>query len=367
MKQITKKRLLIPLIGIILLSMAYPTIGFENDFVDSPMFSFFDDVYDGFTNIWDLDEVDGASSDSSQGSFQINAGPGDVTGVDFQTDVYVTDDALDPDASTYQRLNFTASMPSGFIDVDNITIWIFDDSTHATTYNSSAPDGLLLVEFTWINSTDVWSVADQGSCTEWTVDTSGSDDPGTGSSDTTFELSMRFRIGRAARADTTDWNASIHVFDGDTPAEVGLGSETTLVTMNENFDTSLSISTFTWGTTVQPSSDNNTHQAMTLTIYANTQWEITLSASNFTASAQSDVDPEVNNILLWDQDGSGGGTSKLIRNTTAPMLGTWDDQGAMSDDSGMGRDCHFWLNPLTVFAAGVTWYVTVTATTQSNT
>lgn len=332
------KRLLIPSIGIILLLMLIPLVG-----------------------------VNAASSDTSQGSFQINAGPDDVTGVDFQTNVYVTDEALDPDASTYQRLNFTVTMASGIGDVSNITIWIFDDSAHNADYNSTAVTGYDLVEFTWINSTDVWSVADQGSCTEWSVDTAGSDDPGTDASETTFEFSMRFQISRAARADTTDWNASVHVFDGDDPAEVGLGSESTLVTMNENYDTTFSIPSFSWGSTIQPNSVNNTHQSMTLTIYANAQWEVTLSASNFTAAAQTDVDPEVNDIIVWDVDGSQNGISKDIRNTTAVMLDTWDNQAPPTDDTGIGRDVHIFLNPAALFIGGVTWYVTITATSQADT
>lgn len=311
-------------------------------------------------------EVMSATFDTSVGTWAMNATP-TVSGVDFQTDAYSSDEALDPDASTYQRLNFTVGSAAGISDVLNITIWIYDASTHSANYNTTAEDGIFLTQFLWVEATDTWTVNDQGSMSNWAVDSSNSDDPGSSSSETSSEFSMRFQISQVARADT-DWNATVHVYDDDSPTpEIAYAGESTLVTMNNYFNLSFSTSTFTWGTDIQPSSTNNTHDALTLTVLANAQWEIKMSSSNATAAAQTDVTPESNDFLIWDDnDGVSGGISQVVRNTTAVLLGTWDNQAAMNDESGLARNVYIFLNPGALFVVGVTWSVTITCTVQAN-
>jgi len=303
----------------------------------------------------------------SDGSFTLNSAP-DVADVDFQTDAYVTDEALDPDAVTYQRLNFTLTSSAGLDDILNATIYIFEDSTHGATYNTSAPDGLLLVEYMWTEATNTFTVVDQGALSEWSIDSATSDKPADTSLVTTYEFSMRFQISRAARAATTDWNASVHVYDDDGSPEMDIDSEPTLVTMNSYFELEFSSSTFTWGSDVQPSSVNNSITAgVTITVYANAQWEITLSATDFNATAESDVDIEANDIVSWDHDGSAGGDSLWIRNTPATMVDTWDNQAPMSTESGFNRDFYVYLSPGVFFVVGKEWQFAVTATCQADT
>ena len=310
--------------------------------------------------------VQAATERSSTGSFTLNATPS-VSGVDFQDDSYVTDTALDP-ATVWQRLNFTVSSSAGMSDIKNVTIWIFDDSTHGADYNTTAVDGIFIAEFLWVEATDTWSVSDQGSMTEWAVDNANSDDPGSASSDTSFEFSMRFNISQVARADTTDWNATVHVYDDDTTPEVGYASETGLVTMNNYFGITISAATFSWGSAVQPNSINSTHGTLSITVYANAQWELRISASNFTASAETDITPETNDIIIWDEDGSAGGTSQWVRNTTAtlPTGSTWDNQAAMSDENGLNRNVYILLNPGSLFTVGKQWSVIITIYVQAN-
>lgn len=299
-----------------------------------------------------------ATEDSSTGSFTIDTIP-TVSGVDFQDDSYTPISALTPDASTYHRVNFTIASSSGISDILNATIYIFDDSTHSANYDSAAEDGLLLTSFMWTESSDVWSVVDQGSMTGWDVDTSNSDDPGAAAADTSYEFSMRFLISKGARADTSDWNCTVHVFDDDDDTDSA--AEATLVTMSQHFEIVFDSPTFSWGNAIQPSSVNNTHGALVITVLANDDWKIQLNATDFSASAESDVDIEAQNILAWDEDGSNGGSSMWVRNTLADALGTWTGQSPMTTESGFNKNAYFFLSPGTYFVAGKEWSVTVTA------
>jgi len=313
--------------------------------------------------------VQAATEKEAGGTFTLNAQP-TVTGVDYQTDAYVTDEALDP-VTVWQRLNFTVSTSGTMENIHNVTIWLFDDSIHGADYNDTSVDGINLVEFSWLESTDTWTCDDQGAMSDWEVDDATSDDPGTAGVETTFDFSMRFNISMVCLAAAGDWNASVHAFDDDAgTAEVGYGSEDTLVTINSFFAITISTHSFTWGGAVQPSSDNNTHGALTVTVYANAVWELELSAIDFNATAESDVDVEANDILVWDSDGTPGdatGLSEWVRNTPAVMTDDWDAQAAMSDESGMGRDIHIFLNPGALFVVGKEWTTTITITVQADT
>lgn len=306
-----------------------------------------------------------ANSDTSEGSFQIDSEPS-ISGVDFQTDAYVTTPTLTPDGSTYFRVNYTATHSATFDDILNCTLYIYDDSTHGADYDSASPDGIFLTVFQWIEATDVWSVTSQGSMSQWTVDTSGSDDPGAASSETQFEFSMRFQISPVARYDT-DWNVSVHIFDDDD--DEGYDAESALVTMNQQFDLSFSAAYFTWGSQIQDNSVNNsiTPDTLAVTVYANDNWELKIKATDFTDNnGNPDVDIDLNNIIAQDNDGTQGGASLWIRSTDTIGKGDWDDQSPMSTESGLSRDVHIFLSPGVLFAGGVEWNTTVTITVQAN-
>lgn len=310
--------------------------------------------------------VDGATDVSSTGSFTLNAQP-TVSDVDFNDDGYGSATSLTPN-TIFMRLNFTIGSSATLANIQNVTIWIFDDSTHGANYNTTAVDGILIAEFRWNESDDLWSVTDQGSMSEWAVDSAGSIDPGSSSSQTSYEMSMRFNISMVARADTNDWNASVHIYDDDN--EWTWASEAGLLTMNDYFALSFSDSEFSWGSDVQPGSDNNTITAgRTVTFFANTNWEAQINATDFNATGESDVDIEANDILIWDDDNSNGGYSLDVRNTiaTMPTGSTWDNQAAMSDESGIVRNFYPFLNPGALFIAGMQWNTSITIWVQANT
>lgn len=321
----------------------------------------------GMMMLFALPSVMAATDDTAQGSFTLNATPS-VADVDFQTDAFSPTSTLDPDGSTYFRLNFTLTSAGSLDDILNVTAWIFDNSVYGANYNTSSTDGLQLVRILWVEDSDTWSIS-QGSFTQWTIDASSNDPGANPTGITTYEFSARFQISRAARYDT-DWNATVHVYDDDTPtAEVGYGAETALVTMNQNFEITYSAATFSWGTDVQPNSVNNTHGGLTLSIYANAAWELRINATDFNATAQSDVDIEAQNILALDFDGSTGGLSMWVRNSiaTASTGSDWDAQSAMSTETQLTRSgWQYFLSTGTYFVVGSTWSTWVTVWIQAD-
>lgn len=308
-----------------------------------------------------------ATNDSSTGSFLLNATPA-VSLVDFVDSVSAPTSTLTPDDTAIFAVAFRIDHAAGMTDILNATIYIYDDSTHGSDYDSAAADGVLLTTILWTEADDTWAI-DQGSCTEWTMQTPV--DPGTGSGSTQEDFEARFDISRAARADTSDWNTTVHVFDDDGTPEESIDTESALVTMSNNFEITFSSGTFSWGT-LEPETTDNTHGALTLSVYANAQWELTIQGTDFTASAESDVDIEAQNIIKVDDDGSAGGSQQWIRNTqtivTTPAA--WDNQAPLSDDtSDITVTCYFLLDTGTFFNAGIgkTWSITVQVDIQANT
>jgi len=290
-----------------------------------------------------------ADNDSAEGWFMIDSTPA-ASGVDFQDDAYSPVSAIDPGTAVWWRLNFTIQHDATMADILNVTIWIFDDSVHGAAYNTTAEDGLQLVQFLWIEATSTWTVSDQGAFTEWAIDDGNSDDP-TGT-ETTFDFSMRFRASRAARYDT-DWNATVHVYDDDD--DYDFSAETALITMNQYFELTASVSTFTWGSDVQQNAVNDTHDALSINVWANDAWEIRINATDFNDSVATWVDIEAQNIVVLDADGNFDGTdNQWIRNTIATVtsIASWDGQSAMSTEAGMNRGVFIGLNPAAYFQFG---------------
>ncbi len=349
---------------ILLMGLTVVNMNDETTF-DGMIIDIFDDLYDGFRGLWDTESVTGATDDTAAGSVTLNAVPS-VSGVDFQTDAYVSDEALDP-VTVWQRLNFTVSTSAGISDILNVTIWIFDDSLHGGDYNSSGTvDGVNNTQFKWNESDDQWTVSDQGTMSQWSVDNTNSNDPGAASSATTYEFSMRFNISMVARAQTTDWNASVHVYDDDVTPEADYSSESTLVTMNDYYAIEYDSATFSWGT-VQPSTTNNTISGgLLITVYANNQWEIRINSTDFNKTGESDVDIEANDITIWEDDGAAGGQDNAwIRNTIQTLTDSWDNQAPMNDESGYSRNFYFWFNPGALFVPGE-WNCYVRVFVQAN-
>jgi hypothetical protein len=306
-----------------------------------------------------------ADNDSIDLDFQIDSIPA-VSGVNYEADGYGAIASLNPDATTWYRLNFTVDMANGLQYIDNITIWLFEDVQHGADYDSAAPDGLYLTEFRWEEGTDTWTCDDQGALSNWAIDSANSDDCGTGSAETQFEFSMRFQVSQVARY-STSWNASVHAYDDDTE-DVGKDSEAGLITYNEYFSLVMDYATGTWGTDIQVDSVNNslTPDDRSFTIIANRQWEITVQGTDFTGGSGVDIDG--NNVIAWDEDGVADGNSFWIRADSATVgLGTWDNQSPHSTEAGSSLTLHVYLSPAQLFTGGNTYTTTITCTLQANT
>lgn len=307
------------------------------------------------TGLIGISIVKGVTDDSATGSFTVDSVP-ELTNTNFVngTDFSLVS-TLIPDNSELYGVNFTLTHSGTIDDILNVTIWIYDDSIHGSDYQSASPNGLQLIRAVWVEDTSAWTVA-QGSFSEWTE--SSSIDPAADSSATSFDFVFVFDISRAARADT-DWNVTVGVFDDDDDTDYD--TEAGLVSMAEYYAITFSSSTFSWGS-VQTSSVNNSHGALSVSIYANAQWELLVNGTDFNDT----TDIEVNNIVAWDLDGSDGGSSFWLRNTIATGLSTWDNQAAMSDETPLSRNNYYFLSTGVFFTEGTAYELTVTVYIQAN-
>ncbi len=308
-----------------------------------------------------------AEYDTAIGNFTLDAIP-TTTQVNFVDASFTATETLTPDDSTIFGVNATVALPSTLDNLDNVTFYIYDDSIHATDWDSASPNGYTLIVIDWQESDDTWTI-DQGSLSEWTMQSPES--PGTGSSETTFDFCARFDMSKITRADTTDWNATVVAWDNDTPADSGNGTESALVTVSNYFQLDFIDypPPFTWGTV-----DSNTVNATTGTnrieIIANAQWELAINSTDFNATGESDVDIEVNDVICLDLDGAAGAESYWIRNTLATVaFSTWDNQAPLSTETAQQLNVYILLSTSNWFdsGAGKTWNTSTTIWCQANT
>lgn len=307
--------------------------------------------------------VSGETYDTSEGSFTLDAIP-TVSDVQFVDSAYSLTSTLIPDDSTIFGLNFTITFPAGMDDIHNVTIDIFDDSLHGSDYDSDDPNGYQHIRVTWIESSDTWAI-DQDTLTQWTEQTSI--DPGIAGVETNFEFCFRFDMSKITGADS-DWNATVFVYDDDSPADSHGSSETGLVTVSNYFELSFSTASFSWGT-VDSSTVNATHGALSIDVIANAQWELQINATDFNATAESDVDIEANDIICVDEDGSVDGESYWIRNTIATVAFTaWDNVAPLTTETATSLNVYILLSTGVFFDAGSgkTWSTWVTIWCQAN-
>ncbi len=351
-------------VSILLIMFIAGSMTIDPNTSDSPINSFIEDVVDGFSNIWQIDQVSGETYDTSQGSFTLDSVP-TVSSVQFVDSAYALTSTLIPDDSTIFGINFSVSFPAGMDDLHNITIDIFDDSLHGSDYASDDPNGYQHVRVTWTESTDVWAI-DQNTLAQWTEQSSI--DPGIANAATSFDFCFRFDMSKITRADS-DWNCTVFVYDEDTPADSDGSAETGLVTVSNYFQTDFDSATFSWGT-VASNTDNATHAPLSINVIANAQWELLINATDFNATGESDVDIEANDIICIDADGSANGESYWIRNTIAVVVfTTWDNVAPLTTESATNLNVYILLSTANLFDAGSgkTWSTWVTVWCQANT
>lgn len=356
-----QKRKLIGIISLtILLFGAIGSMGFQTTDNSNNLFS---GLYDGFLNIWNIQDVSGADSDDSIGSFDLDSSPV-LSDVDFVDAAYSLTSTLTPDDSTIFGVNFTVTHAATMDDLLNVTVLIFDESEHGSDPRAGSPDGYQLIQLLWTEGDDSWAI-DQGALSQW--DMQSPVDPGTASGETEYEFCARFDMSKITRADT-DWNCSVYVFDDDVTEDWdGLG-ETGLVTVSNFFEVTVSTGTFSWGT-VESNAVNVSHDALSVDVIANTVFELTILGTDFTASAETPIDLDVTDCVAWDEDGSAGDESFWIRNTETIGLLGWDAQSALTTESAIQKNVYILLSTSTFFDEGIgkTWSSTFTIQAQADT
>lgn len=301
-------------------------------------------------------------SDSATGTVTVGNSAPTATSVEYVSSTYSIVTAYDPDNTAVWGVNFTLTDANTLSDIDNVTVYLYDDSVHSGDYSSVSPNGYDLITLNWVESTDTW-VLDDGAFTEWTESTSV--DPGTAYAGTTFEFTARFDISRGAYADT-DWRATVIVYDDQMATDTTSAAGT--VTMNVYLAISWSSSTFAYGSVTALSANNTMVANRTLTIYANAQWELRFQATDFTAGGEPDVDIATVDTLVWSEGAvANTGNSAWVRNVETTGLGTWDNQARMSaTETPFSRDVHLWFTDTGDYTADVEYSVTVTMWVYEN-
>jgi hypothetical protein len=288
-----------------------------------------------------------SADDSAAGEVAVGNSTPVVSDVKLVDNTYSEVTNFDPDNTNIFGINATVVDSNLLTDLANITFYLYDASTHDSDFDSASPNGNTLVTFTWNESNDNWAL-DQGAFTEWTFQTP-QDCTGSCDSLTTYDFTARWDASRAFYA-STDITLTVRAYD-DQGANSGFINITTRQS-NNYFELAYNDSTFNW-TTVSTGSVNNTIQDGNLSIsfYANTNFELRLNATDMTAGGEPNVDLDTVDAVTWDEDGEVGGNSFFIRNSYTVGLGTWDGQTAMASETALTRDCHFWFSDTGDFAA----------------
>ena len=302
-----------------------------------------------------------SATDSATGTVTVGNAAPTVASVEAVDASYSLVTAFTPDNTAIFGINATVTDSNTLSDLSYVTFYLYDNSIHSGDYNVASPNGYDLITLNWTESTDSW-VLNQGSFTEWTEQSSV--DPGTASGGSSFEFTARFDISRAAYADT-DWRFSVTAVDdqaASNTASVGSDHE-----MEVYFEISWSASTFAWGSVSTSSSNNIMLANRTLTIRANTQWELQLNGSDFTAGGEADEDLQTQDMVTWDEDGVVGGNSFFLRNALTTGLGTWDNQARMTaTETPFSRDIHLWFQETGDLTPDVEYSITVWVVLQAN-
>ncbi len=136
--------------------------------------------------------------------------------------------------------------------------------------------------------------------------------------------------------------------------------------MNDYFATTWSTSTITYGSVTALSTENIAENNRTLEVYANTQWEIRFSATDWTGGATVDI--ETVDCFKWDEDGvPATGTSLWIRNSVVTATGAWDNQGRMSaTETPFTLNAYFHVDAVSNFDADTLYTLTLTVGVYPN-
>ena len=302
------------------------------------------------------------TEDSATGTVVVGSAVPTVATVQIVNTTFDVVTSLTPDNTLIFGVNATIGDANSLADLKNVSFYLYDNSTHFTDFNSASPDGLLLFHMWWNESNDLWTL-EQGSLTEWSNQSAV--DPGSASGLTSFVFTARFDISRAARADT-DWKATVIAYDESEVSSPYVNSS--LFTMEEFLEISWSSSTFTWGTVTITSVNNTMVANRTITIRSNTQWELRVNGSDFTAVGEPDVDIDGNNTVVLDVDGVEGGTDNMyIRNSFTVGPTTWDNQAALSTETPVNRDANFWFTDSGFHTGGILYSITIFIELRANT
>lgn len=186
--------------------------------------------------------------------------------------------------NTEYHVNFTVSDSNSLADLNNCTIITWDSS--ATT-ETGADAQTNHYTFTWVESTDTWSCSGPGSSY---IVTANCKDPGSGSTETSFEFTLAFKLSRVAgyNATTTVWKIKIYAYDdaGSSDFEQSLMFGVAFYS-----EVSITDTTHTWSN-LQPGDTGRTVDGdgdIDFTAIANDDWRIQAKGSGDLTSGSNTI------------------------------------------------------------------------------
>jgi len=236
-----------------------------------------------------------------------------------------------------QVLNFTINDDDQLSDLDWVRIVVYDDAKTTWDGANNATDHC---EFFWVESTDTWNITEEAGST-WDIDGANCDDPGSASSETSYEFRLVFTSGKVAYKETDDqWKFNVTAMDdnsleGYNATIITTGwagtcdwyQELTFTTGNINY--TLEDTAPGWGNVTIENADGSPATYITFNIIANGVWDINGSCTDWTGPGTIDVDATpiewINDDSSWDD----GFTQPI--NTTSSMF--WDGSGLGHDNT----------------------------------
>lgn len=278
--------------------------------------------------------VYGDSSGESEGSVSILSANPSMAG----PELWDSGEAQDKNntaltVNTEYHLNFTISDDNTLADLDNVTLRVWDTSSAATENDTDAEQNHYT--FRWYEANDTWTSSPSGF-----VNTGNCKDPGTGSSETQYEFTCAFDLGKAAgyTANTDDWNISIFVWDDNNDFD----AERSIV-FGVAFYSEISVtdSTHTWGNLNPGDTDQTiTDSPLNFDVIANAAWDVQAQA-NQSALVSGSNQIGIGNITIHKDT---VGSSVSLTTSWTDIVGLTSQTASTEEASATSTYCTLWLD-----------------------
>ena len=252
---------------------------------------------------------------------------------------------LTPDNITVYTLSVTVTGSVKLTtDIIGFNIYLYDQNEYTSSnYDIASPDGIQLVKWNWNPTNNQWSFYTNNS--KWWVTTATSS-PNSTNTATQYTFQVSFRISPLARM-STNWIAQVNVatmYDGP------MNFYSSTLTMAGSIESQLSNTQLTFPA-IYPTAKNvpANMSDITLILWSNRNFTISLSSSNLTSSGNPDVNIN-SNILACNGNYLYNYSTVLFTGSPATL------------ESDQAINLHFTISWSSEFVIGATYTFVITLT-----